>query len=212
VHSTPSSNKLTHKRGFLLWGLSIFITTIMHYSPLRTKSSPELFEQLYARSKQLLSWTRKKIEIIEAYIFRDKENQNLPYVSAGEIYYAHLGVNIGSEMDKERPVLIFQTDDQFVRQSNMVVIIPITSNTSVRPYRVLVSPSDIEDNHDITESSILVQQIRSISKARLSQLKGKLSKAKLDQVALEVNKLLYKSTPLQLEGDAQAAIYGAAKS
>ena len=184
----------------------------MHYSSERTKFSPELFEQLYTRSKQLLSWTRKKVEIIEAYIFRDKKSQNLPYVSAGEIYYAHLGVNIGSEMDKERPVLVFQTDDKFVRHSNMAVIIPITSNTTVRPYRILISPLDIEDNHDITESSILVQQIRSISKARLSQLRGKLSKSKLDQVALEVNKLLYKSTPLQLEGDAQTADSGAAKS
>ncbi len=150
----------------------------MNYPSERTQFSPELFEQLYTRSKQLFSWTRKKVEIIEAYILRNKENQNLPYVSAGEIYYAHLGANIGSEMDKERPVLIFQTDDRFVRQSNMAVIIPITSNITIRPYRVLISPSDIEDNHDIAKSSVLVQQIRSISKARLSQLKGKLSKAK----------------------------------
>ena len=184
----------------------------MNYPSERTQFSPELFEQLYTRSKQLFSWTRKKVEIIEAYILRNKENQNLPYVSAGEIYYAHLGANIGSEMDKERPVLIFQTDDRFVRQSNMAVIIPITSNITIRPYRVLISPSDIEDNHDIAKSSVLVQQIRSISKARLSQLKGKLSKAKLDEVSLEVNRLLYKSTPLLLEGDAQATVSGTAKN
>ena len=177
-----------------------------------TKPNAELFERLFLQSKQLISWTRKKLEIIEAYLVRDKESQNQPYVSAGEIYYAHLGTNIGSEMDKERPVLIFQSDDRYIRQSNMSVIIPITSNLSVRPYRVRISPSDISDNKGIYDSVVLIQQIRSISKARLSQLWGKLSKEKLDEVAIEVSRLLYKSTPLQKEGDAQTVIADAAKN
>jgi mRNA interferase MazF len=176
------------------------------------KPTSELFERLFTRSKQLLSWTRKKIEIIEAYSIRDKENQSQPFVLAGEIYYAHLGVNVGSEIDKERPVLIFQADDRFVRQSNMAVIIPISSNLTEKPYRVAVKPSDIIENQGITDSSVMVQQIRSISKARLLQLRGKLSENKLNEVALEVGRLLYKSTPLQKEGDAQTVIADAAKN
>ena len=49
----------------------------MLYSPEHAKYSPELFEKLYTRSKQLLSWTRKKVDIIETYIFRDKESQEI---------------------------------------------------------------------------------------------------------------------------------------
>ena len=71
----------------------------------------------------------------------------------------------------------------------MAVIIPITSNITIRTYRVLIRPSDKEEKMYVAKSSVLVEQIRSISKARLSQLKGKLSKAKLDKVSLEVNRL-----------------------
>jgi mRNA-degrading endonuclease toxin of MazEF toxin-antitoxin module len=171
-----------------------------------------LFEGLFIRSKQLLAWTRKKIDIIEAYVKRDKGDQCLPYVSAGEIYYAHLGTNIGSEIDKERPVLIFQTDDRFVRESNMAVIIPITSKLKDMPYRVTIHSSNVDENRGIADSSILVQQIRSISKARLSTLNGRLCEEKLREVEHEVNKLLYNSTPLQKEGHAQTVIADAAKT
>jgi mRNA-degrading endonuclease toxin of MazEF toxin-antitoxin module len=172
-----------------------------------------LFEGLFIRSKQLLSWTYKKLQLIEAYTTRAKEDQNLPYVKAGEIYYANLGINIGSEIDKERPVLIFQSDDRFIRQSNMTTVIPISSNTTAKPYRVIISESNITDNQGIKDSSILIQQIRSISKARLSQLCGRLKKQKLDEISNEVDKLLYKHTPLQKEGDAQTTkTYGTAKN
>jgi len=92
-----------------------------------SQNRAEIFEQLFARSKQLLNWMRKKVEIIEAYVIKGAENQSMPYVTAGEIYYAQLGENIGSEIDKNRPVLIFQTDDRYIRMSNMAVIIPYKS-------------------------------------------------------------------------------------
>lgn len=184
----------------------------MDQSIQNTSPAPEMFEHLFVRSKQLLAWTRKKIDIIETYVTRDKENQCLPYVSTGEIYYAHLGTNIGSEIDKERPVLIFQTDDRFVRQSNMAVIIPISSNVRNLPYRVTIRPSDIIENRGITDSSVLIQQIRSISKARLSTLNGKICTEKLHEIETEVNKLLFNSTPLRKEGHAQTVIADAAKN
>jgi len=184
----------------------------MSSSPTNLAKSPELFERLFVRSKQLLAWTRTKIGIIEAYVTKDRDAQSLPYVSAGEIYYAHLGTNIGSEIDKERPVLIFQSDDRFIKQSNMTVVIPISSNLALRPYRVRIHPSNVFDNKGVTDSSVIIQQIRSISKARLSTLKGRLCKEKLHEVEIEVNKLLYNSTPLRKEGHAQTVIADAAKT
>ncbi len=78
----------------------------------------------------------------------------------------------------------------------MAVIIPITSNLKPKPYRIIVKASEIIDNRGISDSSILVQQIRSISKARLSTFNGRLCKEKLATVALEVSKLLnINSTP-----------------
>ncbi len=177
------------------------------------QNKAEIFEQLFVRSKQLINWMRKKVEIIEAYVIKGAENQSMPYVTAGEIYYAQLGENIGSEIDKNRPVLIFQTDDRYIRMSNMATIIPLTSNINPKPYRVIIHSSEIIDNHGIEDSAVLVQQIRSISKARLATLWGKLLESKLREVEGEVGRLLYKSMPLQqVKGNAQTVKTDAAKN
>ena len=171
-----------------------------------------VFEKLFQRAKYITFWMHKQLELVEAYSLRPIEDQGKPYVTKGEIYYAHLGNNIGSEIDKQRPVLIFQNNDRFIRQSNLAVIIPISSNNKVRPYRIPLRVNDIIDNQGITDSSIIVQQIRSISKARLSQLKGRLTAQKLEEVSGEVQRLFYKNTPLHVEGDAQTTGNGAAKN
>jgi len=170
------------------------------------------YENLFNKSKVLLLWTAKKAELSENYEKQNKDDRGRPYVSMGEIYNAYLGSNIGSEIDKERPVLIFQGNDQYIRRSNIVLAIPISSNTNLKPYRVLFSATDILDNKGVSDGVIIIQQIRSISKTRLKTLKGQLSPAKLKEVARGIGSLLYKDMPLLLEeGDAQTTVSGAAK-
>ena len=172
-----------------------------------------IYGDLFDKSKRMISWTRKKMEISESYVTKKKEDQCMPYVSMGDIYYAYLGTNVGSEIDKERPVLVFQGNDRYIRQSNLVLIIPISSKIDNRPYKVIIRPEDIIDNRDLDESSIVVQQIRSISKARLTLFKGKLSEEKLREVSREVLKFLFKDIPLlRGEGDAQTILADAAKT
>ena len=60
----------------------------------------------------------------------------------GEIYYANLNPAVGSEMSKNRPVLIVSNDINN-RAASTVTILPITSNVSrVYPFEVFLSPSD----------------------------------------------------------------------
>lgn len=120
------------------------------------KSPSSLFERLYQKAKYVTSWVRKQLELTESYSLKAEEDQCKPYVCMGEIYYAHMGSNIGSEIDKERPVLIFQNNDRFVRQSNMVIVIPISSNVTAKPYRIPIYATDIIDNQGINNSSIIV--------------------------------------------------------
>ncbi len=161
----------------------------------------------------LVSWTRKKMEILEVHMLKDKLSQSRPHVRMGEIYYANLGCNIGSEIDKERPVLIFQSESRFVRRSMTAIVIPI-SNTDPGPYRVPMTQTDLVDGNGVS-GSIIVQQMRSISKARISKYVGKISLKKMREVGLEVYNLLYKSTPLlsdDEEGDEQTVPKDAAKN
>jgi mRNA-degrading endonuclease toxin of MazEF toxin-antitoxin module len=157
----------------------------------------------------MISWARKKLELEESYLKNKSEGK--PYVSMGEIYYAYLGTNIGSEIEKERPVLIFQGSDRYLRQSNIVLVIPISSKCSRAPFRVYFIVGDILKNAGLSNGTVLIQQMRSISKARLTAFKGILCTEKLKEVAQAVNTILYKDIPLLLEGDAQTAGEGAAK-
>ena len=175
-------------------------------------SHVSIFETLFEKSKALLSWTLKKVELSELNESRKKGDQGKPYVSMGDIYNAYLGSNIGSEIDKERPVLIFQGEDQYIRCSNVTLVIPISSNIDSKPYRVRFSISDINDNCGLRRGAVIIQQIRSISKARLTVYKGRLCNEKLKEVAQQVEKYLYKDIPLLLrEGDAQTTVASAAK-
>jgi mRNA interferase MazF len=91
----------------------------------------------------------------------------------GDIFYANLSPAIGSEMDKQRPVLIVSNNANN-RASTTITILPLTSNvTRVYPFEVLINP---EDSGLSKVSKIQAQQIRTISKERIkSEAVGSLS-------------------------------------
>jgi len=79
----------------------------------------------------------------------------------GEIYYADLTPNVGSEINKRRPVLIVSNNANH-RAAPTVTVLPITSNvTRVFPFEVLL-PSGKSGLPK--ESKALAQQIRTISR------------------------------------------------
>jgi mRNA interferase MazF len=83
----------------------------------------------------------------------------------GEIYYANLDPTVGSEISKRRPVLIVSNDINN-RASDVVTVLPITSNVSrVYPFEVLLEKAESGLPKD---SKVQSQQIRSLAKQRLS--------------------------------------------
>ncbi|MFO0171169.1 MAG: type II toxin-antitoxin system PemK/MazF family toxin, partial [Aphanizomenon sp.] len=84
----------------------------------------------------------------------------------GEIYFANLSPSVGLEMDKRRPVLIVSNDANN-NAATTVTILPITSNiTRIYPFEVLLNP----ENSGLSKpSKIQTQQIRTISKKRISE-------------------------------------------
>ena len=86
----------------------------------------------------------------------------------GEIYYANLSPSIGSETAKRRPVLIISNDINN-RVASTVTIAPITSNViRVYPFEVFLQP---DDSSLPKPSKVQVQQVRTISKQRISALR-----------------------------------------
>jgi len=102
-------------------------------------------------------------------------------VRRGDIYYADLSPVIGSEQGGLRPVLIVQ-NDVGNRYSPTVIAAAITSRTQKSKL-----PTHIDvyaDKYGLAKDSvILLEQIRTIDKARLKEKMGHLD----DNVMAEVN-------------------------
>ena len=111
-------------------------------------------------------WTKDKAKI--------KFTKELPSFSIinNFIYWCNLGINIGSEQNKIRPVLVAKTK----KESSVCTILPLTSERikDTRWYHV-----DLENQN----STVLIEQLRNVSKLRIInplRIKGKLVKITLN--------------------------------
>ncbi|CAM4393150.1 MAG: Endoribonuclease MazF9 [Legionellaceae bacterium] len=82
----------------------------------------------------------------------------------GEIYYADLNPTVGSEINKQRPVLIISNNANN-RVSSTITVLPITSNVSkIYPFEVFLSMNESGLQKD---SKVQCHQIRTIDRKRL---------------------------------------------
>lgn len=92
-------------------------------------------------------------------------------ITTNYIYWCNLGVNIGSEQNKIRPVIVIKTK----KESSICTVLLLTSERikDTRWYHI---------DLDNLNSTVLIEQLRNISKLRIIspyRLKGKLSKITL---------------------------------
>ena len=90
-------------------------------------------------------------------------------IRRGDIYYAYLNPVVGSEQGSCRPVLVVQNDIGN-EHSPTVVIAPLTRNLRKNPLPThVVIPKSCGLDRD---SLVLVEQIRTIDRSRLSNYIG----------------------------------------
>ena len=93
-------------------------------------------------------------------------------VSRGEIWYVDLSKGSGREVRGERPALVVSVDKFNNGPAGLVIIIPITSKEKSIPLHVEISPPE---GGVKKKSFIKCEDIRSISKERLSNKIGSVS-------------------------------------
>lgn len=106
-------------------------------------------------------------------------------IKRGELYFADLSPVVGSEQGGYRPVLIVQNDTGNTFSPTTIVAAVTSSRTKTKlPTHVMVSAACLEK-----QSIVLLEQIRTIDKARLSEYIGRLSDAEMNKVdrAIEVS-------------------------
>ena len=100
-------------------------------------------------------------------------------IKRGEIYYADLGVTVGSEQRGLRPVLIIQNDIGN-KYSPTTVVAPITSKVGKKSHQPTHVPIDCDGLFAC--STVLLEQIRTIDKSRLRWRVGEADNATMKRM------------------------------
>lgn len=130
-----------------------------------------------------------------------KEKSNLRYngqmpnfpIYNNFIYWCNLGINVGSEQNKLRPVLILKTS----KNSTICTILPLTTKRLNDNFWFHIDLEEID-------STVLVEQLKVVSKLRITEpfrKKGKLttiSQNDWDKINLQLENL-YRLRPLKEE-------------
>ena len=99
----------------------------------------------------------------------------------GDVFYADLGMGVGSEQIGKRPVLIVQ-NNKGNKYSTTVIIAPITSKLSKTK---IPTHYHINNNGFLPEHSlVLLEQMRTIDKKRISEYLGHFDNTEM----IEINK------------------------
>ncbi len=116
----------------------------------------------------------------------------------GDLYYADLGHGIGSEQQGERPVVIIQNNIGN-KHSPTVIVAAITSKTRSKAKLPTHYYIDAEDGLE-QPSIVLLEQIRTIDKRRLSGYIGRLNEAHIRGInhALAISIGLIEPVPSKL--------------
>ena len=113
-----------------------------------------------------------------------KEDEVQNTYRKGDVYFANLNGGIGSEQYGIRPVVIIQ-NDVGNNYSPTVIVAAITS----REKKTLPTHVKIRMEGLPGESTVLLEQVRTIDKSRLLSYVGKLEKSVINQIvcALKVS-------------------------
>ena len=110
----------------------------------------------------------------------------------GEVWLVDLDPVVGSEIGKSRPAVVVQND--LANQSSpTVTVVPLSTKVDrVYPFQVLLVPGE---GGLPRASKALCEQIRSVSRQRLSQCLGRLSDERLSEIKVALDRHLWFEAP-----------------
>ena len=135
------------------------------------KSPEEIEDELNAKSKWLKEQKEKKRKKTWREIMEKTQ------ITKGDMYYADLGTNVGSEQNGTRPVVIIQNDvgNKYAQTAIIVPLTKIITNKVKQPTHCIISPTDNLKHYSVA----LTEQIRVIDKSRLKTKIGHLNKSQI---------------------------------
>ena len=132
----------------------------------------------------------------EIYLDSNSNNAKTRFVRRGQVYNCYYGFGVGSEIEKERPVVIISNHICNIKSSN-VVVLPITHTEKSLPTFVSINPKFNLSGEVILDGFVNASNISCVSKARLKDYIANLSDSEMKQVdkalAISVDLMRYYS-------------------
>lgn len=100
-------------------------------------------------------------------------------IQRGDIFYADLNPAIGSEQGGIRPVIVVQNDVGNYYSPTIIVTVLTTKTKKCLPTHINIHKGDGNISAD---STILLEQLRTIDKNRLKQYIGNISKSTMNEI------------------------------
>ena len=126
--------------------------------------------------QKMLEWLKTKL-----YLDTIAPKARSRAVKKGQVYHCNFGCGIGSEMQKERPAVIVQNDVANSHSGNTIVV-PITHDASTLPCVATITPLKDEAGNVILDGQANTSNMMCVSKARLGDFVGSLSKADMKKI------------------------------
>lgn len=111
----------------------------------------------------------------------------MPNPRRGEVWLANLNPTLGREQRGRRPVLVVSVDLFNSGPADLIVVLPLTSTLRDIPLHVRI---DEGDGGTTSESVVMCEAVRSVSKERLISKWGMLSRAAMAEVEDRLRVLL----------------------
>ncbi len=106
-------------------------------------------------------------------------------IQTGYLYLANLNPTFGSEINKERPVLVIQKESTIRRT---IIILPVSSKNITEPKIECLLRKD-KANNLYTDSIVILDQIRAIDARRLIGEIGKIDSKLYNQIISRLKNL-----------------------
>lgn len=98
-------------------------------------------------------------------------------VKRGELYYAQLPINVGSEQSGKRPVVVIQNDKGNTYSPTTIVALITSQLKKYMPTHVKISNKALP-----YDSIIMTEQLRTIDKTRLENKIGRIAKNEINKL------------------------------
>ncbi|WCF11461.1 type II toxin-antitoxin system PemK/MazF family toxin (plasmid) [Paenibacillus thiaminolyticus] len=122
-----------------------------------------------SRFKNIISWAGEMMELS----VKEKTSREI-VPKRGQIWTCHFGENVGCEVNKTRPCVILQNNLGNTKGASSIVV-PITKREERLQTHVTLDESDLMYVENSIMGTVITEQIRFVSKARLGRKIGILS-------------------------------------